>query len=252
MHVEVKTFSVRLAGVTVGISTQHEETFRLCDAYLADGEPDFAVSVMPEDIAFERRKSLRQDERDGVSPRMFTPGYLETLAVLRKVAEQMPEHGVMLVHGSALALDGRGVIFTARSGVGKSTHARLWRERFGERVTMVNDDKPFIRMTSSGAYLCGSPWDGKHRLSSNMTVPMEVVCFLNRAEANRVDEIPSRDAYPLLFRQVYKPQDPVAAGKTLALLDRLLKTVRLYSLRCDTQAAAALTAYEGILKGGSG
>ena len=40
------------------------------------------------------------------------------------------------------------------NGTGKSTHARLWRETFGDRVWMINDDKPLLRIESEGA---GSP-----------------------------------------------------------------------------------------------
>jgi serine kinase of HPr protein (carbohydrate metabolism regulator) len=54
----------------------------------------------------------------------------------------MVDYGVILFHGSALSLDGEGFIFTAKSGVGKSTHAGLYRELYGERVEMINDDKP--------------------------------------------------------------------------------------------------------------
>lgn len=51
----------------------------------------------------------------------------------RKIAEKLVQYDVMLFHGSAVAVDGIGYLFTAKSGTGKSTHTRLWREYFGDR-----------------------------------------------------------------------------------------------------------------------
>ena len=45
------------------------------------------------------------------------------------------------------------------SGTGKSTHARLWRETFGDRAVMVNDDKPLLRITKDGVIAYGTPWE---------------------------------------------------------------------------------------------
>ena len=61
---------------------------------------------------------------------------METLAVYRKMAD----YDTVLLHGSAIAVDDEGYFFTAKSGTGKSTHARLWREMLGDRAVMINDD----------------------------------------------------------------------------------------------------------------
>ena len=80
-------------------------------------------------------------------------------------------------------MDGEAYIFTAVSGTGKSTHAMLWREVFGERVRMINDDKPLIRITPEGkAVVYGTPWDGKHHLSKNSAFPLKAICWLTRAK----------------------------------------------------------------------
>ena len=82
--------------------------------------------------------------------------YLETLAVCRKIAERMPEYDTFLFHGSCIAVDGVGYLFTAKSGTGKSTHTRLWRELLDNRATMVNDDKPLIRIADDGLVIYGT------------------------------------------------------------------------------------------------
>lgn len=52
----------------------------------------------------------------------------------------------MLLHSSAVVMDGYAYLFSAPCGTGKSTHTALWRKVFGEdRARILNDDKPALR-----------------------------------------------------------------------------------------------------------
>ena len=171
--------------------------------------------------------------------------YLEELAVYRKIAEVMPRYDTILFHGSAVAVDGIGYLFAARSGTGKSTHTALWRDLFGERAVMVNDDKPLLHIAEE-VTVYGTPYDGKHRLSSNIAVPLKAVCILTRASENTIEPIKKNDAYPMLLGQTYRPADPVSMQKTMLLIDKLADRVRLYRLGCNMDISAAETAYNGM------
>lgn len=87
-------------------------------------------------------------------------------------------YNILLMHGSALCMDGEAYIFAAPSGTGKSTHARLWREVFGDRVWMINDDKPLVRVEEERAFVFGSPWCGKHKLGCNGSARLKAVVEL--------------------------------------------------------------------------
>ena len=183
---------------------------------------------------------------EGKAVREFSDAYLETLAVQRKVTEELFRYDTLLFHGSVVAVDGEGYLFTAKSGTGKSTHTRLWREVFGERAVMVNDDKPFLRITEEGVYACGSPWNGKHGLGTNITVPLKGICILERGEENRICPITPQEALYMLIQQSNRPRDPGKMPQYLALLDRLSAGVKFYRLTCNTDPQAAITAYEGM------
>lgn len=202
------------------------------------------METFTEDIVFESEKSAKVDIHYGHGSRRFPDGYLETLAVYRKIAEKMPDYDTILFHGSCVAVDGVGYLFTAKSGTGKSTHTRLWRELLGDRAVMVNDDKPLIRVTDAGATVFGTPWDGKHRLSTIIAVPLKALCILERAEQNTIRQITAREAYPMLLQQVYRPADPAALTKTVTLIDCLTENVRLYRLACNMDIAAADLSYK--------
>lgn len=234
----------RLAGRHIQITSLHASVHALCAGYRDEGAPDFAVETTKADIEYEREKSAREDERAGIPARRFSDGYLEELAAYRKIAEKAPFYDTLLFHGSVLSVDGAGYLFAAKSGTGKSTHARLWRELLGERAVMVNDDKPLLRVTEGGVTVYGTPWDGKHRLSADLAIPLRGIALLERAAENRIRPITAAEAYPLLLQQSYRPSDAAALSRTLSLLDRLAALVPLWRLGCNMERPAARLAFD--------
>ena len=230
------TNKYEFAGKIVEVNSLNEAVHKYCAAYLSDAPADFSVTTTQEDIEYERNRS----EIDG-----YADGYLEELAVYRKISEKMPFYDTILFHGSVVAVDGAAYMFTAASGTGKSTHAALWREYFGDRAVMVNDDKPLLHIGDVvTAY--GTPYDGKHRLSNKIAVPLKAICILTRADTNSIVPVTKSEAYPMLIQQAYRPNDVFALQKTLTLVDKLAGSVRLYRLGCNMDIEAAGIAYKGM------
>ena len=224
------------AGKTVEVNSLHEAVHRYCAAYRTDAPADFSVTISQEDIEYERAREETPGHADA---------YLEELAVYRKVSEKMPYYDTILFHGSVIAVDGAAYVFTAKSGTGKSTHTALWRRLFGDRAVMVNDDKPLLHVGDVvTAY--GTPYDGKHKLSNTIAVPIKAVCILERAEENSIVKITRSEAYPMLVQQAYRPVDIAAMQKTLSLIDKMADSVELYRLGCNMDPDAARVAYEGM------
>ena len=172
--------------------------------------------------------------------------YVESLAVYRKIAERLPSFDTILMHGSCIAVDGEGYLFTAKSGTGKSTHARLWREAFGDRVWMINDDKPMLRIEETGVMVYGTPWDGKHHLSRNASVPLKAIVNLTRDESNHIGPMSRADAFPVLMKQCYGSRNPATMARIMELEKQLLGAVDFYTLGCNMLPEAAKVAWEGI------
>ena len=224
----------------------YSKVHELCADYRYSGTADFSIRITRKDIEYEGNKSRNEDIKEGIPIRNFSDDYLETLAVYRKIADKMIDYDTVLFHGSVIAVDGIGYLFTAKSGTGKSTHTRLWRELFGERAVMVNDDKPLIKVSENGIMVCGTPWDGKHRLSTNISVPLKAVCVLERSEGNHIEKVTADSVYNMLVQQVYRPQSPQKLLKTLQLIDVLSENVGLYRLGCNMDISAAETAYKAM------
>ena len=236
----------QFAGTLIRIESLFDEVHTLCAGYRAEGEPEYSVKTTKEDIEFEKKKSAEEDTLEGKPIRLFPDSYLETLAVYRKIAVCLLEKNVLLFHGSAIALDGEVYLFTAKSGTGKSTHTRLWRKQFGSRAVMINDDKPLLRFFDDRIEVCGTPWDGKHHLSHNLSLPLKAICLLERAETNSIREIGLQEAMPMLYQQTYRPEDVPSLVKTLELVGKIGSLCRLYRLGCNTAPEAAIVSYEGM------
>lgn len=238
-------FMLQLAGCCVGVSALHDSTVGYCENYIIHSEAaDISVAMTQADIDYERLKAARQDECEGLPVRKLSDAYLELTAVQRKIAEALFRFNTILFHGSVIAVDGAAYLFTAKSGTGKSTHTRLWRELLGERAVMVNDDKPFLKITEEGVIAYGSPWNGKHRLGSNIAVPLKAICILERADINHIQAIPPKYALTTLIQQSSRPMDGALMGKYMELIDGLSRKVNFYRMGCNMELDAARMAYE--------
>ena len=227
-------FTLTAAGIPVRVDCTYPQTAEFCRAYLTTQTPELSVVLTADDIAYERAKSTQT----------VSESYLETLALCRRLTETLTARDVLLFHSSAVAVDGRAYLFAAPSGTGKSTHTRLWRRLLGDRAVMINDDKPFLRFTENEILAFGSPWDGKHRLSSPISAPVAGICLLRRGEENRIERISAREGYLHLTRQTYLPRNPQALERAMTLIDRLTAECPLYRLHCNMDISAARLSYE--------
>ena len=236
-------FTISLAGVSIGIHSIYDEVYTLCKEYLRDDTTEaFSVSVSREDIRCEAEKSIRESLFEGNPVMIFPDSYLETLVVYRKIAVGLLQYRTYLMHGSVVSVDGCAYLFTAQSGVGKTTHTRLWLDHI-PGAEIVNGDKPLLCVGSGGVLACGTPWAGKEGMNRNCIVPLRAICILQRGQENRIDEVPFQQIYPVILQQTYRPSQPEAMIKTLALVAEMSRYVRFYRMSCNMEPEAAWTAY---------
>ena len=173
---------------------------------------------------------------------------VERSAIQRAFAEHLFGKNTLLVHGSTVAVDGRAYLFMAKSGTGKSTHTRLWRQVFGERAVMINDDKPFLQLTDTGAVAFGSPWSGKHGLDSNISAPLAGICILERGQENAIAPITPANALEMLKKQTYLPLDEKKYPQFQALTETLARSTPLWHMYCNKDPQAAQVAFHAMRK----
>lgn len=231
------------------ICCRHPANCTFFKEYLTDRTPRFRLEVGEEDLALAAEQLSRQAKLDGTPDGPYSPWFVENCAIHWMLANEFAMRDVLLMHGSAIVMEGECYIFTAPSGTGKSTHTRLWRQQFGDRAYMLNDDKPMLAVGEEGVIAYGTPWNGKHRLSRNASAPLKAVVQLERDGVNHIEPLPPIRALPVLHSQALRPDTAAAMEQVLRLERQILKTVPFYHLGCNMDPEAALVAYEGIRKG---
>jgi len=179
---------------------------------------------------------------------VFSLTDLEYLYTAFSFRDRITYLGGSVIHASAIAYENQGIIFSADSGTGKSTHTGLWKERFGDKLTIVNDDKPALRFYDDEPYIFGTPWSGKTDINSNIKMPLKAIVFIRRSEKNRIQRLNVRDSIFNLTRQIWRPSyDETIGEKTLDVIDRLIQSVPVYMLHCNISQEAVDTVYDEII-----
>ena len=239
-------FSIRIAGFTSRVLSLFDSTRDYCRKYLTEELPEWDITVNREDLAFEQ-EALRQEAlEEGLRIRLCTDPFLERTAIPRKLAEYLFDRDILMTHGSTVAVDGKAYLFTAKCGTGKSTHTRLWRQVFGQRAVMVNDDKPFLKLTENGVLACGSPWSGKHGLDTNVTLPLQGICILSRGKENCIRQISSEEALPMLLYQSYCPLEQAKRVRFEELVRQLAESTPLWHMECNMNPSAAEVSHDAM------
>lgn len=231
---------IRIADLQIRIDNRLEYLKAFCREYCVHrGQADISIQIDVKAIDAERRAAGNED---------YTDGYLETLAVYRMIGERLPLFDAFIFHAAVIEIDGLAYAFAAKSGTGKSTHIRHWKTLFGDRVTVVNGDKPIFRYIDGVLHACGTPWAGKEGWQSNACVPLAGVCFLERGQSDNISPLHPAQALALSLSQIYLPSERAAAEKTLSLLDRMLREIPLWRLQCTDSTHAAQVAYDDMLQ----
>ena len=164
--------------------------------------------------------------------------------------QQLVHHGGFYLHASAVVLDGKAYLFSGTSGMGKSTHTRLWQSTFGPGARVINDDKPALRLIDGVWYAYGTPWCGKDGINLNEKAPVAGVCFLKQAPHNAIRRLDAQEALENILKQtIYKFQDAAALTAVLGHLDHFLGAIPIYEMENLPVPDAARLSYETMRRG---
>ena len=241
-----KNMRVEIAEVPFEIRCRFEENLQFLNDYRTEKEPLFSIEPERADLIRTQEEFDREAVLEGRPKQQFGETFLENNAVHLMLSEKLVSYNVLMLHGSALCMDGDAYIFTAPSGTGKSTHSRLWREAFGERIWMINDDKPMLRIKNDGVMVFGTPWNGKHRLGRNASAPLKAIVWLYRDEQNHIEPMSKVEAFPVLLNQAFGSTNLAVMTRVMNLEKELLNKVGFYKLGCNVETDAAVLAYKGM------
>ena len=213
-------FTISLAGLNIKVNTLSPGTYGYCINYISDLNPDIDVEITESDV-------LREIKDGRFKPDEANKQYLETIAVYRKIVENVIDYNIILMHGAVICVDNNAIMFSAPSGSGKTTHIKKWIQN-AEDAYVINGDKPLIKITEREAIACGTPWCGKERMGTNTMVPLKSIVFMERSKINKIERITFAQAYPLLLQQLFYHDSSEKMHKSLNLVAKLDTMIEFY------------------------
>lgn len=146
-------------------------------------------------------------------------------------------HHALLMHASCVSYKNQGIVFTASSGVGKTTQAELWAEHKGAKI--LNGDKVFLKRENDGIHAWGSPWRGSSPYAENDSALLKAIVVLEQAEENSIQKLEGLDVLEHVVPHVFFPSwDTNCEQAVLTFLDQVLAETEVYLLKCRPDKTA--------------
>lgn len=221
-----------IAGLKVEMNPKFDRLKRQSEAYKSLGEPVIGINPDFDGGLYALPDNCTAEDRE----------YIYSSAAF---CREIIPHGRFFLHASAVVLDGGAYLFSAPSGMGKSTHAALWLRSF-EGSYILNDDKPVIFPENEGVTVWGTPFAGKTDLQVNLGVPLRAVCFLKQGNENSITRIDSERAIALTLNNTYRPKNAEEMNLLLDMIDKVVERADIFEMSCRNESAAAEMSYNAM------
>ncbi|MCX8128619.1 MAG: hypothetical protein N3I35_00775 [Clostridia bacterium] len=157
------------------------------------------------------------------------------------------KHEGIVMHASSIDFEGKGIVFSAPSGTGKSTHVRLWETYMGDSVRVLNDDSPAIRLHDGRAFVYGTPWAGSTDKFINRRAPLTAIVVLEQAPDNSICRISDREAVYRLMARCFLPYfDNNMMNLAMDSFERIVAATPVYLLKCRPDRQAMELVYQCV------
>lgn len=139
--------------------------------------------------------------------------------------------GGVLIHSASLIWDGKGIIFSAPSGTGKTTHVNMWLDKYDVKV--LNGDITACRVLDGKSQVYGLPWCGSSGQVINDSAPLGAVVFLEQNENNSITKLTVPEAVIRLYARCYLfVCDEKTADRILDTITSIVTSTDCYLLKC--------------------
>lgn len=175
--------------------------------------------------------SLKEERIQLLEDYSQTGGYLAFEYLAQIMPLVMLRHRMITIHGVLMEYEGYGIIISAPSGTGKTTHARMWRDL--KHALIINGDRATCQKISGVWTGFGLPWSGTSGEQVNRSIPIKALVLLERSEKNQAFRISGTEAFVSAWTNVIKPSwNKTLSESALDLLENFLQTVPIIRLRC--------------------
>lgn len=178
------------------------------------------------------RITILEDHTDSLGQAAFE--YMSRMVLYAMIPEN-----VISFHGVLMEYEKQGIILSAPSGTGKTTHARSWRDIFGAFI--INGDNACCYQKDGVWTGFGIPWSGTSGEHMNRQVRIKAMVVLRQAAKNQVTRLSEYEAFAEVLPMLHCPVwDQQMSECALNGLEDFLSKIPIYLLDCRPDQDAAL------------
>ncbi|MBQ8813363.1 MAG: hypothetical protein IJZ85_02545 [Lachnospiraceae bacterium] len=174
-------------------------------------------------------------------------GEVGTHTVLGSIAAEHLVAGAngVIFHSSYIDWQGKGILFTAPSGTGKSTQAELWRSLRGAEI--INGDRSAIRVVDGMVFAEGVPFSGSSQICVNRTLPLAAIVYLAQAPETTIRQLRGYEAFFRIWEgcsvNTWDEEDMRLVSETV---QKVSATVPVFYLACTPDESAVIALEQAL------
>lgn len=261
-----------IANIKIGLEYQHDLFFKNnVELYIDESiEVDHIIKIIYENNLndLKHTKILSKNSQGNIKSMVYYDElYKEVLIYIDKkyFKESSLAHaeyiymGIMFLeisylynflplHGSAITIHDVAVVFSAPSGTGKSTHAKLWHEKYLNQVKYINDDKPLLKLIDNKLFVFGTPFSGEAKTNNNIYKPLKAIIFIEQSKVNQIDLMNNEKIVPAIIKNILRPEKEEFWDKAFNLINYIANNIPVYVLKTDISFNAVMTVYNKLFK----
>ena len=157
----------------------------------------------------------------------FYPGFEELM--LRKDR--------LCFHAACVDTPLGGILFSGRSGIGKSTQAELWCRHRNAR--QINGDRPILSQDGDGWRAWGSPYAGSSGVHVNESCTVSAIIMLRQAKSCSLRRLDPGEAFRTVWSgMTMHSWNGESVERTCDLTLALIERIPVWEFACTPDAAA--------------
>ena len=159
----------------------------------------------------------------------------------------------IMLHSSYIKYNNKAILFSAPSGVGKSTQAGLW-EKY-ECAEIINGDRAAIRNINGKWKAYGLPFAGSSEVFKNISSDISSIVVIRQGKENYIERLSILDSFKYIYSEtITNPLDSEFINLKIDIINKLITEIPIYIFYCtpDKKAVEVLKnklTEEGILNG---